>query len=169
MPRSIYDDLKAHLSRTDIEEAAFLFTDPASANTPLRVCEMYAVPAEGFSFHSDYHIELADDVRGIVIRRAWTIGGAIIEAHSHVGGAPAAFSHSDLYGFKEWVPHVRWRLARRPYGALVFASSSFDALLWAADDAYPEPIDSLDVDGMERKMPTSITYKQLSRRRRANR
>jgi hypothetical protein len=162
-PAVIYEDLMIHFAAEDVEHAAFLFTEPAGA-AQLRVAELYRVPPEDFAFQSSYHIELSDAVRAHVIKRAWDIGGSLIEAHSHLGG-PAAFSKSDLHGFLDWVPHVRWRLANRPYIALVFAGDTFDALVWQ-DAESPTPLESLDVDGRPSQAPTSITYSKIGRSRR---
>lgn len=165
VPADVYLDLIAHLSPTDVEHVAFLFTEPPAVGSPLRVAEIYRVPPEGFDFQSDYHVELTDDVRAIVIKRASDLAGCLIEAHSHTGGPPAAFSESDLHGFRDWVPHVRWRLARRPYAALVFAGDSFDALVWEGDDDAPHSLDSLRVEGGTTNKPSHITYKRLQRKR----
>lgn len=159
VPTAIYDALQMHLAPKDTEHAAFLFTEPTDDPSHLRVSDLYTVPPEGFAFQSGYHIELSDEIRGEVIKRAWNLGGSLIEAHSHLSG-PAAFSKSDLYGFEEWVPHVRWRLANRPYIALVFAADSFDALVW--QDAHgPAPLEHLHVDRRSSLAPTSLTLKKI--------
>lgn len=161
MPAAIYEALRLHLAAVDVEHVAFLFTEPANAGSELRVTELYRVPPEGFAFQSGYHIELSDEVRGHVIKRAWDLGGSLIEAHNHLSG-PAAFSKSDLYGFGEWVPHVRWRLANRPYIALVFVGETFDALVWQAANG-PAPLECLNVDGRGSQVPTSITHRRIGR------
>lgn len=164
MPAAIYAELMEHLSSDEVEHVAFLFTEPAVPGEPLRVCESYRVPAEGFDFQSAYHVSLTDDVRGYVIKRAWDLDGCLIEVHSHGGGPPAWFSGSDLCGFEEWVPHVRWRLRRRVYIALVFADSDFDALVWEGDGAAPSALSELAVDGRDADAPSGITYERLTRR-----
>lgn len=164
MPRDIYSKLTDHLAATDVEQVAFLFTGPASATEPLRVCEIYRVPEEGFVIQSDLHVSLTDDVRAHVIKRAWDLGGCLVEAHSHCGDAQPAFSRSDLVGFEEWVPHVRWRLRGRPYVALVFAGRSFDALVWERPDARPSSLTALAVDGAKTATPSGITHKRLAAR-----
>jgi hypothetical protein len=75
---------------------------------------------------------------------AWAAesGDILIEAHSHGRGNPATFSHIDVEGLTEWVPHVRWRLSHRPYAALVFASKSYDGLAWL-DSSGPIPVTSI--------------------------
>ena len=163
MPTSMYTELLEHLSSSTVEQVAFLFTEPPVPGDPLRVHEMYSVPREGFDFQSDYHVALTDDVRGHVIKRAHDLDGCLVEVHSHGGGPPAWFSGSDLRGFEEWVPHVRWRLRRRAYAALVFAGDAFDALVWEADNNAPAPLAALEVDGRPPQSPSGITYERLRR------
>jgi hypothetical protein len=79
---------------------------------------------------NDTHVSLTDDVRSAVIRWAWTEGACLIEAHSHGGWSPAAFSDFDLANLDEWVPHLWWRLQGRPYAALVTSTKDFDGLAW---------------------------------------
>jgi hypothetical protein len=64
--------------------------------------------------------------------------------HSHVDGI-ASFSASDVWGFHEWVPHVRWRLRGRSYAAIVTAGDTFDALAWIEREG-PEQVARLEVD-----------------------
>jgi hypothetical protein len=161
MPASTYDELIAHLSGTDVEQVAFLFTEPPVPGEPMRVREMYRVPRESFDFQSEYHVALTDEMRGRVIQRAHELGGCLGEVHSHGGGPPVWFSGSDLRGFEEWVPHVRWRLQRRAYVALVFAGEAFDALVWEGDGTAPAPLAALEVDGRTPQSPSGVTYKRL--------
>ena len=86
---------------------------------------------------SSVHVTLADEVRPRLIKTAWDSGHCLIEAHSHGPRGPAEFSRSDLLGFDDWVPHVRWRLRGRPYAALVVAGRSWDALAWVGG---PQPV-----------------------------
>jgi len=164
MPAEIYSELMDHLSSDEVEHVAFLFTEPAVPGEPLRIREIYRVPAEGFDFQSAYHVALTDEVRGYVIKRAWDLDGCLIEVHSHGGGPAVWFSGSDLRGFEDWVPHVRWRLRRRTYVALVFAGPDFDALVWEGDRDAPSTLGELAVDGRVAEVPSGITYERLSRR-----
>lgn len=161
-PADLFRELREHLRATETEQVAFLFTEASVLGEPLRVSELYAVPPEEFDFQSAYHVTLADEVRGHVIARAWQIGGSLVEVHSHGGGAPASFSRSDLWGFEEWVPHVRWRLQGRTYVALVFAENSFDALVWEEGRDGPSPLAELTVDGGATLVPTGRTYRRLA-------
>lgn len=163
LPSSLFDELVEHLASGEMEQVAFLFTEPPTAGRSLRVAELYRVPREGFDFQSDYHVALTDEVRAKVIKHAHDLNGCLVEVHSHETDPPVWFSSSDLFGFQEWVPHVRWRLARRPYVALVFAGDDFDALVWDDGDT-PSSLDSLDVDGREPRSPSGITLKRLAKR-----
>jgi hypothetical protein len=164
IPAQIYSALMDHLSSDEVEHVAFLFTDPAVPGERLRVREIYCVPSEGFDFQSAYHVALTDEMRGYVIKRAWDLDGCLVEVHNHGGGPPVWFSVSDLRGFEDWVPHVRWRLRHRTYVALVFAGSDFDALVWEGDSDIPSALGELAVDGRDAETPSGITYKRLSGR-----
>lgn len=115
-----------------VEEAAFLFASVEGSGNCIQlfVHEVLLLQKEDLSFQSSMHIELADEVRGRVIRRAHETKSVLIELHSHVGNWPVGFSVSDRTGFNEWVPHVRWRLKDRPYGAIVVGSQGMDGLYW---------------------------------------
>lgn len=164
MPAGVRSELLACMRWSGVENVAFMFTEPEQAASPLRVREIYRVPATGFDFQSDLHVSLTDETRALVIKRASDIGGCLVEAHSHKHG-PAGFSRSDLLGFAEWVPHVRWRLHQRPYVALVVAGSDFDALVWDGPPGTVSELASLAVDGQPAAIPTGNTYRQLSTRR----
>jgi hypothetical protein len=166
-PADVHRELLTHLGSTEDEQVAFLFTHPPTAGEPLRVAELYRVPPEAFDFQSAFHVTLSDEIRGQVIGRAWRLGGCLVEVHSHEGGPPAAFSGSDLAGFEEWVPHVRWRLRGRTYVALVFANESFDALVWEEGSDAPGRLAGVIVDFTDAVLtPTDITYRRLSEARR---
>jgi hypothetical protein len=166
LPAAPYARLIAHLTSSNVEQVAFLFTEPPVAGEPLRASELYTVPREGFDIQSSHHVALTDAVRGEVIKRAHDRGGCLVEVHSHGGAPPVWFSGSDLRGFEEWVPHVRWRLRRRAYVALVFADETFDALVWEGEDNAPSARAALNVDGREPQFPSGITYDRLRGARR---
>ncbi|HTZ63257.1 MAG TPA: hypothetical protein VMB51_04070 [Solirubrobacteraceae bacterium] len=155
-----YSQLRGALRWTGVEQVTFLFTGPPGRSGPLVVEDIYPVPPEGFDFQSDLHVSLTDQTRAYVIKHAWDLGGALVETHSHKHGPPG-FSPSDLYGFSDWVPHVRWRLASRPYIALVFVGGTFDALVWEGTGDSPSPLHALIVN-RKLQLPSGITYKQLA-------
>jgi hypothetical protein len=159
--RLVHDALYAHLlpPHSDCEEAAFVFarcTDTEGA-TLFEPVEHVLVPPEGFVHRSAKFLELKDEVRGQVIKRAHDLGASVIEFHSHPMYMPE-FSWSDKRGLREFVPHVRWRLKKAPYGAVVVAPTGFDALFWIAPSIDPVGLDELNVDG-EIFRPTALTLK----------
>lgn len=156
-----YERLRAHLEAGgEVEQVAFLLTEPYAGDETLRVAAIQLIETENVSFQSGYHVELADDVRPDLIKRAWDGEACVVEAHSHLHG-PARFSWSDMAGFDEWVPHMRWRLRGRPYAALVFAPDDFDALVWDGDGG-PEPLEALVVVDGPVLRPTGGTHVSLA-------
>ena len=69
---------------------------------------------------------------------------------------PAQFSEYDREGLLETVPHMLWRLAKRPYAAIVVAPSGFDALVWLSDPQKPSALDAL-VAGSQIMKPTNLS------------
>ena len=118
--------------------------------------EWYAVPDDGFSVRNEYHFELADEILAQVIKRAHDLDASLVEVHSHNGQWPAAFSPSDQLGFREFVPHVWWRLKRRPYLAVVATKRDFDCLVWITGPEEPQHLSSIVVDG-QTLTPTGLS------------
>ena len=119
------------------EEAAFGFAayEASDGEPTFRLLEWAPVPTDGFESRSLYHLSLSDEARTGAIKRAHDLQCCLVEWHSHYGSRPAEFSSSDLWGFAEFVPHVRWRLGGRPYAAVVVADGSFDGFAWIDDGA----------------------------------
>jgi hypothetical protein len=82
----------------------------------------------------------------------------MVEFHSHPLAGTAAFSPSDCAGFREYVPHVSWRLKRRAYAAVVVAPSSFDSLAWINTPKAPDGVVEIAV-GKKILVPTGVTFK----------
>jgi hypothetical protein len=110
------------------EEVVFAYATHADGQ--LEVHALEHMIGSDIASQSSRHVVLADDVRPRVIKTAWDRNQCLLEAHSHGPGGHAEFSPSDLLGFENWVPHVRWRLRGRPYAALVAAGDAWDALVW---------------------------------------
>src|SRR5438876_3473296 len=118
LPAGVFEDLTSHLlPRGSIQEqAAFLFVDPQvghDATFELRDYEKLG-PSDFDVQESDY-LELRDETRARLIKRAHDLKASLVELHSHPGPWPAGFSMSDRRGLRETVPHMWWRLPKRPY------------------------------------------------------
>ena len=133
------------------ESAAFLFTDFIDEDGVgvFRIKDIFY--AEKFHFDHQYedYLELADETRQLLIKKAHGLQASLIEMHSHPfpGIGAAAFSWSDRRGLTETVPHMRWRLKNKPYGAIVVAPEGFDALVWIDNPAVPLPLEGINVGG----------------------
>lgn len=114
------------------------------------------MPEDGFEAQTDRFIELTDEIRAKVIKRAHDLSATLVEFHSHLYQSKARFSESDLIGFNDFVPHVMWRLKRRPYVAIVVAGSTFDGLVWLADPKVPVNLTELRI-GPKSLSPTGTT------------
>ncbi len=165
IPRAPYDDLTSHLLGSTAcanEEAAFVFarTKQRANQILFRYVEWMPIQPDGFLHRSVYGLELTDDVRGCVIKRAHDLHASIVEFHSHPLGPPH-FSWSDKLGFAEFVPHVWWRLRGRPYAAVVVAPGGCDALAWVGDSESRVPLRRI-VAGDRVIQPTCWTLKHWS-------
>ena len=127
----------------------------------LAAIDSYCCAPSDFKFQSSYHIELTDEVQARLIKAAWNLDCALVELHSHVGDfARPAFSPSDLDGFEEFVPHVRWRLRGKPYLAIVVTATGFDALAWTGASTTPQTLDCIQLED-RRLQPTNYTLAAL--------
>lgn len=124
--------LREHLLGEETEHAAFLFADweQTADRVELHGRDCWLLHPAAFAHQSAFHLELADRVLPEAIKRAHDAKRALVEFHSHLSDRPARFSWTDIRGLQEVVPHVRWRLADRPYAAFVVSPSSFDSLCW---------------------------------------
>lgn len=143
--RALYDDLRLHL-RGHVEQVGFFLADFDAETKTFVLREWRAIPPEGFEYQGAYHITLTDEMKTEVIQWAWDADACLVEAHSHKNSGPAKFSPSDFWGFRDWVPHLFWRLRRRPYAALVIAGESFDALAWIDSADEPEQAEHIELD-----------------------
>jgi hypothetical protein len=159
--QELYRQVWGHLlfaeSRT--EEAAFVFAKSRRSGTSLvfQAEETYLVPSTGFAHQSGYYLELTDETRALVIKRAHDLGSCLVELHSHIGPYPPRFSSSDLAGFEEFVPHVRWRLKQKPYAAIVVGQKGFDGFAWEKDSSTPARLQAIEVVGKIKLRATALT------------
>jgi hypothetical protein len=120
------------------------------------------VDADGFELRTDYHVTLSEQTQQDVIQWAWQANLCLVEAHSHGSFELAEFSASDMYGFGVWVPHLFWRLTRRPYGALVLAGHSIDGLCWLDNPNTPEQIQMLESGDVTLSMTEATLKRRLN-------
>ena len=157
----VYKEISDHILSDSLaaESAGFLFVVPRTPEDDTQVFEQiewYPVQPSGFVDRSWYHLELTDEVRAYVIKRAHDLGASIVEFHSHPGSRSAEFSNSDQRGFRDFVPHVWWRLRGRPYFAIVVSQNNFDGLAWMLDARTPQRLDGIVV-GEEVLNPTQLS------------
>jgi len=160
IPKTVQTDIWAHLlpKRLRFEEAAFMFVrrEPEDNAEYFSYLEWTPVPPKGFLSRSGFHFELTDEMRASVIKQAHDLGASLVEFHSHKGRRSTEFSLSDLQGFREFVPHIWWRLKGRPYIAVVVSRSGFDGLVWMTDPSDPQRLDGIIVEKSTLK-PTKLT------------
>ena len=140
------------------EQAAFLFCrwSLVGEHIEFAVADSAFLGITDFAAqHSDY-LELSNTTRIALIKRAHTLNASLVELHSHPGPWPAAFSLADRRGLRETVPHMRWRLKRRPYISIVVAPKDFDALVWRHDVRLAEPLGGVQVGDLLLK-PTNAS------------
>ncbi|MGD9869004.1 MAG: hypothetical protein AB7U38_13485 [Hyphomicrobiales bacterium] len=144
MTPALHASLWAHLLPPFLEreQAAFLFCNVREDGGIITFEAVEAALLQPSDFavqYSDY-IEITNECRIGLIKRAHALGVALAEFHSHTGPWPAGFSWSDRKGLRETVSHMKWRLKGKPYLAVVAATSGFDALAWLDDTPTPTPI-----------------------------
>ena len=169
LPADAFDALRAHLLPVPArrEEAAFLVARARMADDVhrLELLEMIKLADGDFERQQSDYLELADDARACIIKRAHDLKGALVEVHSHPGPWPAMFSRADMEGLAETVPHMLWRLPKRPYVAIVVAPGGLDALVWTDGPHRPRALDRV-VAGNQMLTPTNHTLRALHGRRR---
>jgi hypothetical protein len=152
--------LWAHLLQSDVEQVAIVFATVAAVGdtTVFTAQDDYLATSDDFQIHSEFHVELADETRAQIIKRAWDTGTAMIELHSHPGDVwGAMFSPSDMFGFKDFVPHCRWRLRGRPYLAIVVSPAGADALAWVDKSGDAVALTAIREAGVPVVVPTNQT------------
>jgi hypothetical protein len=142
------------------ESAAFMFASVQEFAHALVLTaqDFMLVGEDGFWAQDDDYIELSDETRISIIKKAHRTNTALVELHSHPFDGPwaPAFSIADMNGFRETVPHMWWRLPSRPYAAIVVAPSGFDSLVWKRSPHSPVSLTALRMDG-EALLPTGMT------------
>lgn len=157
IPPEIYEKLKAHLFSRDFEQVAFMYL--RSDGDDLIVEDYFCVPPSELVYESEYHAEISADAQAMAIKSAWDKKLHLGEIHTHPFSVEGTtFSYSDAAGFREFVPHVWWRLKGGPYVAMVFGQGDFDALVWKQDSETPEMVEHVQV-GDEALRPNNLFFK----------
>lgn len=143
---AVIAEARAHLDRRP-EQVGFFLADRAADERAFTIREWRAIGGQDARATGDLHVTLSDEVRASVIKWATATGLCLIEAHSHGKWSPAEFSPYDLANLAEWVPHVSWRLSRRPYAAIVTSTIDFDGLAWIDGATAAEQITALVTEG----------------------
>lgn len=147
MPDDEFQRVHAHLIRpnADREQAAFLLVKRSddSSLIAFNFLEAILLSSSDFASQWDDYIELTDEARLGLIKRAHALGASLVEIHSHLGPWPARFSEADRRGFVDTIPHMFLRLHGRPYVAMVFTETAFDALVWLDSPDRPVPLAGL--------------------------
>ena len=140
-------DLWRHLLPQDTlqEQAAFLFCVQRMEGDDIifETVDVALLVSDDFSMQDEDSLELTNDCRARLIKRAHELRASLVEIHSHPQANGAAFSRSDRIGLKETVAHMRWRLKGRPYVALVVTPSGYDALVWTHETVSPSRLGGL--------------------------
>ena len=142
------------------EQAVFLFAncDLTDSQIGFEAIGFRKLRPRDFVRQEGDYLEMADETRAALIKHAHDLGASLIEMHSHIGPWQAGFSFADRIGLRETVPHMWWRLKKRPYLALVVTESGFDALLWLDNSKVPRALDALLV-GETILRPTNMSLK----------
>ncbi len=167
IPRKIYKDIYSYLfpKRVCSESVAFIFATISKTGDSVNFLfkSWYPVESHEYQYRGKEYVELKDEMRQKIIKKAFDIDATIVELHSHICSKWACFSPTDLQGFKEYVPHVWWRLNKKPYVAVVFSKSDFDAFVWIDNPQQYHQMTEIDVDG-QHLYPTGLTSINLQER-----
>jgi hypothetical protein len=168
MSPRIYQDAMLHLG-VCAEEVGFFLANWDAEGKSFRVTDWRPVPPSGIALQSDIHVRLSEAAQAEAIKWAWDQDACLIEAHAHGEHGGACFSPSDLYGFSEWVPHLWWRLGRRPYAAIVTAGEDFDGLAWIESPREATQVVAVELDRHTPVFATQETLTEAGHRRRKSR
>ena len=143
----LYGEVMEHLIPAGCKQewAAFLFAHAARTDHQVlfEVIDARKLGPADFARQEGEYLEMTDATRAALIKQAHDLDASLIEMHSHLGPWPAGFSYADRLGLQETVPHMWWRLKKRPYLAVVVTRSSFDALVWLDNAKVPQSLDAL--------------------------
>ncbi len=162
LPEAVYWGLIQHLLPKDEnrENLAFVYADLQKTGEVVKLTyrDWLPISSSGFASQLDGFIQLSDETKSEVIKKAFRTGTCLVEFHSHPFASHAGFSWTDLEGLEEFVPYVMWRLKGRPYAAVVMARGSFDGLVWIDNPGTPHLIGGIRV-GERLLQPSGLTLR----------
>jgi len=139
---SMWHAARAHLDQ-QAEQVGFFLAEWADDDRGFTVRDWRPIDGQTVGVGDQVHVSLSDEVRASVLQWASAHEASLVEAHSHGSGGPAAFSRFDVQGLLEWVPHLWWRLGRRPYAAIVTSPGEFDGIAWITGPDAPEQLETV--------------------------
>ncbi len=150
--------IKKFLDESRFEQNIFLFLT-YSENTTSLIFEV-----GDFIYIDDnedrYYLETKDEIISKIIKKAFLKNFSLCEIHSHpFSFSNTTFSEFDLSELAEFVPYIFWRLEKKPYIALVFGRSDFDAKVWLKDGNTSVRLNSIIVNKKFLK-PTNISFQK---------
>lgn len=149
MDEPVWLEARGHLN-SGPEEAGFFLANWSEGDRTFSVTAWRPMHNQTIGTGDQLHVSLSDDTRTSVIKWASAEGACLIEAHSHGAWSPATFSRFDIQGLAEWVPHLWWRLQRRPYAALVTTLQDFDGIAWVVAADHAEQVSTVMAGGVHR-------------------
>lgn len=164
MTADMYVSILAHLfpKNDKREQGGFLFCKFDETSQVFESLEWLPLKGSDYAEQASDYLELADETRAKIIKKAHDMDASLVELHCHPGPSKATFSIADWVGFNEFVPHILWRLKNRPYAALVFAYESVDGFAWLNRDAKPVTISSIKTE-LTRYLTTGLSINALNR------
>lgn len=157
--KNTYSKILNHLiSNDNVEDAAFIYAkEHVQGDSHIfELVDWELASGSDYESRSEVHLHIGDKMRAHIIKKAHDLQASLIELHSHSGHLSVQFSPSDYWGFKDFVPHVWWRLQGKPYLAFVFNKTGFDALIWYNNPHTPEQVDGIIIDN-QCILPTKLT------------
>lgn len=162
-----WEKLQVYLDHNS-ERMAFLTatrtdgTDPSVGDWTV-IAVMYLDDETDYAYQGLHGVELADNIRPRTLMWSTELDAALVEVHSHgMSKWATSFSTTDLRGLVEITPSVLWRLAGRPYAALVVGGrKDHDSLAWVSKNTDPAPIADL-VIGTNVTHPTGQALDRLA-------
>lgn len=140
------------------EQAAFMFLSATSGTQDFLVREIWLLTHVDFVIQSRFHIELTEWIWARAIKYAHDSAQYLGEIHSHRSSELAPrFSLSDVTGFRDNVPYVRWRLRNTPYIACVIAPTGIDGWYWFGSSDRPTAIAGISTEAGIRMLPSGLS------------